>query len=52
VTLPDGLACEGDGENHMQMAADPFQGVPSEALAEFPLAWIERVREGKFWFPD
>jgi len=36
----------------MQMAADPFQGVPSEALAEFPLAWIERVREGKFWFPD
>jgi hypothetical protein len=25
-------------------------GVPAEAFAEFPPAWIERVREGKYWF--
>jgi hypothetical protein len=39
-----------DGKNHMQVAADPFEGVPAKALAEFPMVWIERVREGKFWF--
>jgi hypothetical protein len=31
-------------------AARRFAGVPDEALAEFPSAGIERVREGKFWF--
>jgi hypothetical protein len=34
----------------MQRQHDSFAAVPPKALAEYPPAWIERVREGKFWF--